>query len=179
MSDDTPTPCSCPNREKLDAMLSDAIKRRSAVEQTLWDMALGKKPLPDRDKLRELAKHLGMPGSNAPGVGPIDEATKPPVRAFRLTLMLDADTRTDMADALRNMADRVDRDQVTNGVWGGPSDGAIYELLTDPTMTHDAYHAALRSYLDQRSKEQKRAMLAASRAESEARTMLLTLRNVA
>lgn len=76
---------------------------------------------------------------------------KPPVRAFRLTLLLDADTRADMATALRNLADRVDRDQVTVGVWGGPSDGAIYELLADPAMTHEAYHAALRAYLDQRT----------------------------
>lgn len=80
----------------------------------------------------------------------MSEDLKPPVGAFRLTLLLDADSRADMANALRNMADRVDRDEVTNGVWGGPSDGAIYELLTDPTMTHDAYHAALRAYLDQR-----------------------------
>ena len=80
----------------------------------------------------------------------MSEDLKPPVRAFRLTLLLDADSRADMASALRNMADRVDRDQVTTGVWGGPSDGAIYELLADPAMTHDAYHAALRAYLDQR-----------------------------
>lgn len=72
----------------------------------------------------------------------------PPKRAYRLTLALEADTRTDMAWAMRNMADRIEREQVTVGVWGSPSDGAIYELLCDPDMTHDAYHAALRAYLD-------------------------------
>jgi hypothetical protein len=67
-------------------------------------------------------------------------------------MALEADTRLDMALALRNLADRVEREQVTVGVWGGPSDGAIYELLVDPKMTHDAYHTALRAYLDVRSK---------------------------
>ena len=71
-----------------------------------------------------------------------------PHRAYRLTLALGADTARDTATALRNLADRIERDQVTKGVWGSPSDGAIYELLTDPGMTHDAYHAALRQYLD-------------------------------
>jgi len=73
---------------------------------------------------------------------------KPPVRAFRLTMALEADTRIDMVWALRNLADRVEREKVTVGVWGSPSDGAIYELLADPSVTHDSYHAALRAYLD-------------------------------
>lgn len=73
---------------------------------------------------------------------------KPPVRAFRLTMALEADTRTAMAWALRNLADRVEREEVTVGCWGSPSDGAIYELLVDPSVTHDSYHAALRAYLD-------------------------------
>lgn len=71
-----------------------------------------------------------------------------PKRAFRLTMMLDADTRADMADALRRMADDVELESMTVGFYGSPSDGAIYELLHDPGMTHDAYHAALREYLD-------------------------------
>lgn len=49
-----------------------------------------------------------------------------PNRAFRLSLALEADTREDMAWALRNLAHRIECDQVTTGVWGGPSDGAIY-----------------------------------------------------
>lgn len=61
-------PCKCQTRDALDAALTDAIKRRAPVEQALWDMALGKQPLPDRDKCRELAKHLGMPGSAPPTV---------------------------------------------------------------------------------------------------------------
>ena len=71
-----------------------------------------------------------------------------PVRAMRLSLALGADTREDMAWALRNLAHRIECDQVTTGVWGGPSDGAIYELLIDPLQSHDSYHAALRAHLD-------------------------------
>jgi len=76
---------------------------------------------------------------------------RPPVRAYRLTLALEADTSVDMAMALRNLAHRVEREQVTTGVWGGPSDGAIYELLIDQSVTHDAYHAAIREYLASRA----------------------------
>ena len=70
-----------------------------------------------------------------------------PKRAFRLTMMLDADTREDMVEALRRMADDVALDAITVGLYGSPTDSAIYELLHDPAMTHDAYHAALREYL--------------------------------
>jgi len=73
-----------------------------------------------------------------------------PVRAMRLTLALEADTTEDMVNALIALAGRIQRDEVTTGCWGSPSDGAIYELLTDPSMTHDAYHKALREYLDGR-----------------------------
>ena len=78
----------------------------------------------------------------------VERPVKPPVRACRLTMALEADTRTDMARALRNLARRIEAEEVTVGVWGSPSDGAIYELLTDPSVTHDSYHAALRTYLD-------------------------------
>ncbi len=61
-------------------------------------------------------------------------------------------TGEDMATALHNLAHRIERDQVTEGCWGGPSDGAIYELLVDPEMTHDLYHQKLREYLDSRPK---------------------------
>lgn len=78
---------------------------------------------------------------------------KAPHRAVRLTIAIEADTPHDMATALVNLARRIERNEVTTGVWGSPSDGAIYELLTDPEMTHDAYHRALRNYLDSRTKE--------------------------
>lgn len=74
---------------------------------------------------------------------------EPPVRALRLTLELDADTRRDMAWALRNLAHRIECDELAGGgVWGGPTDGGIWELLTDPSMTHERFFAELNAYLD-------------------------------
>ena len=77
----------------------------------------------------------------------MSDESKAPVRALRLTLALEADTQHDMAMALINLAARVDRGEVTAGCWGGPSDGAIYELLCDPGMTHAMYHQKLREHL--------------------------------
>lgn len=71
-----------------------------------------------------------------------------PMRAVRLTLKLDADDMRELSYALRALADHAERGELTSGVSGGPCSGYIYELLQDPTMTHDAYHAALRAYLD-------------------------------
>lgn len=73
--------------------------------------------------------------------------TTPPVRAVRLTLRLDADDLPELADGLRSLARAAEREELTTGVYGGPCSGAIYELLQDPTVTHDSYHAALRAYL--------------------------------
>lgn len=51
---------------RLDALLCAAFKRRSTVEQALYDMASGKVPMPDAAKLRALALHLGVPDSEVP-----------------------------------------------------------------------------------------------------------------
>lgn len=71
-----------------------------------------------------------------------------PHRAFRLTLVLDADTMEALASALFNISIRADREEMTTGVSGGPSAGYTYELLTDPAMTHDEYFRQVRAYLD-------------------------------
>ena len=71
----------------------------------------------------------------------------PPMRALRLTLKLEADDRREMAWALRNMADQIEREQLTVGVSGGPHSGAIYELLADPTQTHERYFREVQEYL--------------------------------
>lgn len=76
------------------------------------------------------------------------------MRAVRLTLKLDADDIQELSCALRALADHAERGELTTGVSGGPCSGYIYELLQDPTMTHDAYHAALRAYLDSRREAQ-------------------------
>lgn len=69
------------------------------------------------------------------------------MRAVRLTIKVDADNMRELSYALRNIADHAERGELTTGVSGGPCSGYIYELLQDPDMTHDAYHAALRDYL--------------------------------
>ena len=74
-----------------------------------------------------------------------------PSRAFRLTLKLEADSRTELAWALRNMADQVDREQLTTGVSGGAYSGAIYELLEDPTQTHQNYFRQVQEYLSDKA----------------------------
>lgn len=58
---EAPTSCTCPTRDALDAMLVDTFKRRAVVEQSLFDMAAGKLPMPDAAKLREMAIYLGVP----------------------------------------------------------------------------------------------------------------------
>jgi hypothetical protein len=70
-----------------------------------------------------------------------------PRRAFRLTLVLEADTREGLADELHRFGERVELDDVTVGVTVEPSAGAIYELLHDPTMTHQRYFAQVRERL--------------------------------
>lgn len=47
----------------LDALLTQILTRRASVEQELFDMAAGKKPMPDADALRALALRLGTPGT--------------------------------------------------------------------------------------------------------------------
>lgn len=39
----------------------EALARRVEVEKELFDMAFEKKPLPDKNKCRQLANKLGMP----------------------------------------------------------------------------------------------------------------------
>lgn len=44
-------------------LLADAINRRAAVEAALYDMASGKKPLPDAETCRAMARKLGVPSA--------------------------------------------------------------------------------------------------------------------
>lgn len=81
---------------------------------------------------------------------PLQRPVRPPapMRAVRLTLKLDADDMRELSYALRTLADHAERGELTSGVSGGPCSGYIYELLQDPTQTHEGYHSALRAYLD-------------------------------
>jgi hypothetical protein len=76
-----------------------------------------------------------------------------PTRAMRLTLQLDADSMLDLVDALRDIANNAEHGRLTVGCCGAPRFGYIYELLNDPTITHDDYFNALRAYLDKAKNE--------------------------
>lgn len=80
-----------------------------------------------------------------------------PVRAVRLTLRIESDTRNDLVSALINFATQVDREEVTTGVSGGYNSGWIYELLVDPAQTHEAYFQQLHAYLEGENNAKKSA----------------------
>jgi len=80
-------------------------------------------------------------------VAPVEPTVRPPMRALRLTLKLEADNRAELAWALHNMAEQIEREQLTVGVSGGPYSGAIYELLHDPAQTHEQYFRDVQAYL--------------------------------
>lgn len=72
-----------------------------------------------------------------------------PERACVLRLKLSGNTRKDIVNALLNLATDIDRGKVSKGVWGSPSDGAIYEYLESATPTKDDYFLQLDEYLKQ------------------------------
>ena len=78
-----------------------------------------------------------------------------PERAFVLRIIIDADTRQQLADVLYDFVGRIRRDDVTRGVMGGSVNGAIYELLIDETQTHDKYFVQLDTYLAERKAERE------------------------
>jgi len=51
-----------PAKWRLFRNTGNALNRRVTVENYLLDAAIGRKPLPDADKCRELAYKLGTPG---------------------------------------------------------------------------------------------------------------------
>lgn len=71
----------------------------------------------------------------------------PPRRAFRLTLDIEADSREELAAAVRSKALEIDMDQLTRGVYGGYSSGGTYALDVDESITHDSWADALELYL--------------------------------
>ena len=75
-----------------------------------------------------------------------------PQRAFTLTLVLGADSREDLVQALENLAFDISRGEITRGCWGSPSNGAFYELRTDQDMTHDRYFEAVDRYLSEQAR---------------------------
>lgn len=71
-----------------------------------------------------------------------------PRRAFVLNLKVQANTRRDLADALRTFAMDLERELLSGfGVSASPSSGWSYTLDVDETITKEAYFAAVNEYL--------------------------------
>lgn len=77
-----------------------------------------------------------------------------PQRACRLILEMQADTPGELASALHNFAHLIDRGEVSTGVSGGPSSGAIYELHLGTEPSHNEYFNRVATYL-RRLQEEK------------------------
>ena len=74
-----------------------------------------------------------------------------PVRAVRLTLMLEADSLRECCAALEQIAWAAERGELTTGSSGGYGSGYTYELLQNPEQTHERYFAELRRHLAEKT----------------------------
>lgn len=72
---------------------------------------------------------------------------KPPLRAHSLVASFGADTEQDLAWMLRQMADEIERGQITVGCSGSPSVGTIYSYRVSPEQTHDVYFQQINAEL--------------------------------
>lgn len=76
-------------------------------------------------------------------------SSTPPVRAWQLTLKMEADSRDDLVRGLFSLLQAIERGEITTGAWGSPRRGCCYELLENKGQTHDSYFAQVRAYLEQ------------------------------
>ena len=70
-----------------------------------------------------------------------------PVRACRLVLDLQGDSRSDIVNALENIAMHIDRQELTKGCSGGVNSGYSYEYTESDHPTTEEYHSQLRVFL--------------------------------
>lgn len=79
-----------------------------------------------------------------------------PHRAHELICKIGADSKDGLIAEIENFARRIAMNDITNGVMGGYSSGAIYSYRHDPDMTHDRYFQELNAKLEaDRAVEQK------------------------
>ena len=76
--------------------------------------------------------------------------TDKPERRHKLIAVVEADTVQDLADRLENMARDIARGELTQGVSGGGTSGAIYSYKVNPEQTHDAYFKQIEEHLRER-----------------------------
>ncbi|MEM8970936.1 MAG: hypothetical protein AAGD43_02575 [Pseudomonadota bacterium] len=79
--------------------------------------------------------------------------TDKPRRAHSLVGVFCGDTADDLASCLERFADDIRRADVTVGISGSPSDGAIYSYRVTPEQTHDAYFAQINEWLSDKKAE--------------------------
>jgi hypothetical protein len=77
----------------------------------------------------------------------MSDLPKPPRRACRFVLDLQADDRRALASALYQMADQIERGQMGRSISGGYSAGYICELIENDHPTHDEWYEELTAYL--------------------------------
>lgn len=70
-----------------------------------------------------------------------------PERMHTLIAKIGADSRDDLVFGLRQMANDLERGQLTEGCSGSPSVGTIYSYKVRPEQTHDAYFRQLEEAL--------------------------------
>lgn len=76
-----------------------------------------------------------------------------PRRAYHAEITVQGDTHADFIDALREITDRFDGENLLGGVSGGSSSGYAVKFSHDPAMTHDAYMTLNRAWLEARRAE--------------------------
>jgi hypothetical protein len=81
---------------------------------------------------------------------PTDNTKPRPQRAVTMTLIIGADTRRDMSDALEQLAFDIAAGQINgpSGCSGGSGSGYSYSFSAKDGPTHDEYVAQLAAYLE-------------------------------
>jgi len=72
-----------------------------------------------------------------------------PRRSVEMVITIGADSRRELARALRFMAAEIERREINgpNGCSGAPNAGYHYTFSEDPAITHESYFKALDQYL--------------------------------
>lgn len=70
-----------------------------------------------------------------------------PVRACRLVLDLQADSREDLLRTLEDIVCRIDRKEMTTGCSGGYNSGYTHEYTENAGPSHDEYAQQLKDYI--------------------------------
>lgn len=114
---------------ELDALLTKVLNSRVGVEQELFDMAAGKKPMPDAAKLRELAVRLGDPKARPEAAAPAGEV----VVTKNSTGQIVAVTRQDEEGRVLSV---IAQSEVATAPAGGVTDVAAFVQAVEYARDH-------------------------------------------